>query len=177
MLANALTLFRLILAPVLVVAVVRQSYLAASAIFFLAVVTDFADGSVARRSGSVSPRGAFFDHAVDAIFCTAGTAALAHAGALTAVLPPLIAVAFLQYAVDSRILSGRGLRSSALGRWNGIAYYVIVAIPIVRDGLGLAWPGGFWVAILGWGLVVSTVASILDRARLLFRSRSSRVAS
>ncbi len=177
MLANALTLFRLALAPFLVFAIARESYPAASAIFFLAVATDFADGDVARRSGAASPRGAFFDHVVDAIFCTAGTAALAHAGTLPAVLPPLIAAAFLQYAVDSRIMSVRGLRASALGRWNGIAYYVIVAIPIVRDGLGLAWPDGFWVAMLGWGLVVTTVASILDRARLLFRSRSSRVAS
>ena len=177
MLANALTLFRLALAPVLVVAVIRQSYPAASVIFFLAVATDFADGNVARRSGSASPRGALFDHAVDAIFCTAGTAALAHAGALPAALPPLIAAAFLQDAADSRILSARGLRASALGRWNGIAYYVIVAIPILRDGLGLSWPGGFWVAMLGWGLVVTTVASILDRARLLFRCLSSRVAS
>ncbi len=177
MLANALTLFRLALAPALVFAVARQSYPAASAIFFLAVVTDFADGNVARRSGLASPRGALFDHAVDAIFCTAGTAVLAHAGALPAVLPPLIAAAFLQYAVDSRILSARGLHATALGRWNGIAYYVIVAIPIVRDGLGLAWPGGFWVGMLGWGLVVTTVASILDRARSLFRIRSGRVAS
>ena len=177
MLANALTLFRLVLAPVLVVAVVRQSYPAASAIFFLAVVTDFADGSVARRSGSVSPRGAFFDHAVDAIFCTAGTAALAYAGALPAILPPLIAVAFVQYALDSRIMSVRGLRASVLGRWNGVAYYAIVAIPIVRDALGLAWPDGSWVTMLGWGLVVTTVASMLDRARLLLRNRSSRFAS
>ena len=114
---------------------------------------------------------------VDAIFCTAGTAALAYAGALPAILPPLIALAFLQYALDSRIMSVRGLRGSVLGRWNGIAYYAIVAIPIVRDALGLAWPDGFWVTMLGWGLVLTTVASMLDRARLLFRNRSSRVAS
>ncbi len=177
MLANALTLSRLTLAPILVVAVVRESHLAASAIFFLAVATDVADGNVARRLGVASPRGAFFDHVVDAIFCSAGTAALAYAGALPAILPPLIALAFLQYALDSRIMSVRGLRGSVLGRWNGIAYYAIVAIPIVRDALGLAWPDGFWVTMLGWGLVLTTVASMLDRARLLFRNRSSRVAS
>ena len=191
MVANALTLLRLALAPVLVLAIARDEPLAASAIFFVAVATDFADGRAARRSGVVSPWGGLFDHGVDAVFCTAGTAALACAGALPALLPPLIAVAYVQYALDSRWqggaaaaqrarkaegrasradvrrapawLAARGLRPSALGRWNGIAYYVIVAVPIVRDALGLAWPGSATVQVLAWGLVATTVVSIVSR--------------
>ncbi len=163
MVANALTLLRLALAPVLVLAIARDEPLAASAVFFVAVATDFADGHAARRTGVVSPWGERFDHGVDAVFCTAGTAALACAGVLPAVLPPLIAVAFVQYALDSRSPAARGLRPSALGRWNGIAYYVIVAVPIVRDALGLAWPGSATVQVLAWGLVATTVVSIVSR--------------
>ena len=183
MVANALTLLRLALAPVLVLAIARDEPLAASAVFFVAVATDFADGDAARRSGVVSPWGGLFDHGADAVFCTAGTAALACAGVLPAVLPPLIAVAYVQYALDSRWqggaaaaqraegerrrapawLAARGLRPSALGRWNGIAYYVIVAVPIVRDALGLAWPGSATVQALAWGLVATTVVSIISR--------------
>jgi len=192
--ATALTLLRLALAPVLVFAITRESPLAASAVFFAAVATDFADGHAARRSGFVSPWGGLFDHGVDAVFCTAGTAALACAGVLPVLLPPLIAIAFIQYALDSRWqggaaaaqraegerrrapawLTARGLHASALGRFNGIAYYVAVAVPIVRDTLGLGWPGPLLVRLLAWGLVATTVASILDRVRLLLRARSAR---
>jgi phosphatidylglycerophosphate synthase len=192
--ATALTLLRLALAPALVFAIARESPLAASAIFFAAVATDFADGHVARRSGVVAPWGGLFDHGVDAVFCTAGTAALACAGVLPVLLPPLIAIAFLQYALDSRWQGGEaaaqraegerrrppprlapsGLRASSLGRFNGIAYYVVVAIPIVRDALGLGWPGPLLVRLIAWGLVATTAASILDRVRLLLRARSAR---
>ena len=202
MVATALTLLRLALAPVLVLAITRESPLAASAVFFAAVATDFADGHAARRSGFVSPWGGLFDHGVDAVFCTAGTAALACAGVLPVLLSPLIAIAFVQYALDSRWqggaaaaqrarkaegrasrtdlrrapawLAASGLHASALGRFNGIAYYVVVAVPIVRDTLGLGWPGPLLVRLLAWGLVATTAASILDRVRLLLRARSAR---
>jgi hypothetical protein len=88
-------------------------------------------------------------------------------------LAPLIGVAFLQYALDSKLMRSRGLRASALGRWNGIAYYVIVAVPVVRDALGLGWPGAGLVRALGWALVATTLLSISDRLRLLARARGS----
>jgi phosphatidylglycerophosphate synthase len=141
----------------------------AATIFFLAVATDFADGWVARRYGEVTPFGGFADHAVDATFVTTGAAALACIGALPALLPALIALAFTQYALDSRVLAASGLVPSRLGRWNGLAYYVVVAIPIVRDALVLGWPAPLLVMILGWALVCSTLISMIDRLRLLSR--------
>jgi len=90
------------------------------------------------------------------------------------VLPWLIAAAFVQYALDSRALSASGLFPSRLGRWNGIAYYVIAAIPIVRDALALDWPGAALVSALAWLLIASTIASMVDRLRLLAARRSGR---
>jgi phosphatidylglycerophosphate synthase len=168
--ANGLTLLRLLCAPPLAFAIAAGAPLAATCIFFLAVATDFADGWVARRFGEESPFGGLVDHAVDAAFVTVGTVALAAQAALPMLLPPLIAVAFLQYALDSRVLAERGLHGSALGRWNGIAYYVIVAVPIVRDAFGWSWPGAGLVLALGWALALSTLLSIGDRLRLLLRS-------
>jgi phosphatidylglycerophosphate synthase len=180
-LANALTFLRLALAPVLVAAVLGDAPGAGVLLFALAVATDVADGRLARRRSETSALGGTLDHAVDAAFVTAGTAALAWRGALPAALPPLIAAAFLQYALDSRARAGAaagpawegadparsgGLRGSALGRWNGIAYYAIVAVPLVRDALALGWPGPRLVLALGWLLVATTVVSMLDRLRL-----------
>jgi phosphatidylglycerophosphate synthase len=173
-LANGLTLLRLLAAPVFAAAVSAGAPRLAVAFFALAVATDLADGWVARRFGQTSPRGELIDHAVDAIFVSTGAAALAAAGVLPSVLPLLIVCAFLQYAVDSRLTAGRGLRGSALGRWNGIGYYAIVGTPVVRDALGLGWPGAGLVMVLGWGLVASTLLSIGDRLRRLVQARRDR---
>jgi phosphatidylglycerophosphate synthase len=188
--ANGLTFARLALAPVLVTCVLAGAPLVGSLVFALAVATDVADGRLARRRAEATPFGGVLDHAVDAAFVTAGTAALAAQGALPAPLAPLIALAFLQYALDSRVgnrgnhgdvprvetsaAAGTapaaprgGLLGSALGRWNGIAYYVAVAVPLVRDALALGWPGPALVRALGWGLVATTALSMLDRSRRL----------
>ena len=122
----------------------------------------------------MSSFGGFADHAADATFVVIATAALARTGVLPAVLPWLIAAAFVQYALDSRALSASGLFPSRLGRWNGIAYYVIAAIPIVRDALALDWPGAALVSALAWLLIASTIASMVDRLRLLAARSSPR---
>jgi phosphatidylglycerophosphate synthase len=172
--ANALTLLRLLLAPPFVLAVRAGEPVLAGLLFAAAAASDFADGRVARSRGESSSRGALFDHAVDAVFVSAGAAALASVGALPLALAPLIALAFVQYALDSRWMRASGLRASPLGRWNGIAYYVIVAVPVVRDALGLGWPGPGLVRALGWALVATTLLSIIDRLRLLAAARGSR---
>ena len=169
--ANGLTLLRLLAAPLFAAAVSAGSPRIAVAFFSLAVATDLADGWVARRFGEASPRGELIDHAVDAIFVSSGAAALAAVDVLPALLPVLIACAFVQYAVDSRLTAARGLRGSALGRWNGIGYYAIVCTPVVRDALGLAWPGAGLVMLLGWGLAASTLVSMGDRLRRFVRAR------
>jgi len=189
--ANGLTLARLALAPVLVACVLAGAPRAGSLVFALAVATDVADGRLARRRAEASPLGGALDHAVDALFVTAGTTALAARGALPPILPPMIALAFVQYAIDSRLASRAGsasdvartgagsaadaapatpgawLRGSALGRWNGIAYYVAVAVPLLRDALALGWPAPPLVRALGWALVATTALSMLDRSRSL----------
>lgn len=67
--------------------------------------------------------------------------------------------------LDSRALAGRRLRASGLGRANGIAYFVLLGIPLLRDALGLAAPGDAVVRGLGWVLVATTLLSMAERAR------------
>lgn len=169
--ANALSLLRLAVAPALAAAIVAGRAELATALFALAVATDFADGAVARRYGEASPLGGLLDHAIDATFCVLGLAAHAATGVVPWSLPLLVAAAFAQYVVDSKSLAGRPLRASRLGRWNGIAYYVAVAVPIVRDTLGWSWPGAALVWWLAAALVASTLVSMADRALALWRLR------
>jgi phosphatidylglycerophosphate synthase len=161
--ANGLTASRLVAAPLLALAILREAHGVALLIFVAAVLTDLLDGRVARRFGEASSFGGVLDHATDAAFVTAGTGALGCAGEVPQILPWLIAAAFLQYVVDSRVTAGSSLRSSVLGRCNGVAYFAAVGIPVVRDGLGLAWPAAPLVNAIGWALVASTLLSMLQR--------------
>jgi phosphatidylglycerophosphate synthase len=161
--ANALTGIRLAAAPALALAIADGAPLTSAGLFALAVVTDFADGAVARHRGESSRLGGLLDHASDALFVTCGLAALAAGGVLTPLLPLLVALAFAQYAVDSRVVEGGALRGSALGRWNGIAYYVMLGVPVIRDALGLGWPPPGLVRALAFALVLTTVVSMASR--------------
>jgi CDP-diacylglycerol---glycerol-3-phosphate 3-phosphatidyltransferase len=161
--ANGLSLLRLAAAPALAAVVCAQRPRVAAALFALAVASDFADGAVARRRGEATPLGGLLDHACDASFVATGLAALAWLGAIPWALPPLVALAFVQYALDSRSLRGLPLRASRLGRWNGLAYYVLLATPLVRDALRLSWPPRAVVRGMGLALVASTLVSMGDR--------------
>jgi CDP-diacylglycerol--glycerol-3-phosphate 3-phosphatidyltransferase len=162
--ANGLTLLRLVLAPACALAVVGDQRALAFVFFWLAVATDLADGPIARRRGETSVFGAFFDHGTDALFVTSGLAALAQRGDVPVLLPILVVLAFTQYTLDSRVLSGQALRTSRLGRWNGIAYYVVLGIPVCRDAISLSWPRPNLVEAFAWALIATTLLSMTDRA-------------
>lgn len=170
--ANALSGLRLLSAPVFAFALAEGRTGLAFLLFWFAVVTDLLDGRVARARGEASALGGLLDHLADATFVTLGLLAAATRGAAPHVLPVLVALAFAQYAADSRALRGELLRASALGRLNGIAYFVPLGTVAVRDALGLAFPSDAWIRLLGWLLVGSTLLSMLDRAHALLRTRT-----
>ena len=179
--ANALTAVRLALVVPIAAALARPELLApaiVASLLGLAIASDLLDGPLARRTGTASPRGMLFDHTTDCVFVTGGLAGAAIAGAVTPMLPVLIPFAFGQYVVDSYVWHRqRQLRASFLGRSNGILYFVpIVLIASAR----LPFPAGFAsflrlaASMLGYLLVASTVASIIDRATTPYRSPEQR---
>jgi len=170
--SNALTLSRLVAGPFFFCALAGDAPKLAGLLFWAAVATDIADGRVARARGESSHFGGMLDHATDAIFVALGLAALALRGAVPAILPVLVLGAFVQYVLDSRIQDGRGLRGSALGRWNGVFYFVPPGIVATRGALDLDLPSDEWVWILGLFLVASTLLSIAGRARAAWFARS-----
>ena len=181
-LANALTGLRLLLAPVMGWAILQQFWLIASLSMILAIVTDVYDGKIARSQNLTSAFGGFFDHGTDAFFVSVGAWALAESALITPWLWPCIALAFVQYALDSKVLAGHTLRTSLLGRYNGVGYYAIVAtaigaqtlqsglyeitaqqpesLGVAVEAIALLHSAVFWAA---WFLVATTLASIADR--------------
>ena len=169
--AHLLTGLRLLLAVPTTLAFARAELWSPGlllACVVIAIATDFCDGIIARRTKTASPGGRLFDHATDFLFVTSGLAGAAVSGDVTFALPVLIVVAFSLYALDTYYLHReKRLRMSVLGRWNGIAYFVpLVLVSASRLGSleGLAGVLDASILVVSYGLVLSTVASIIDRA-------------
>lgn len=174
--ANLLTTIRLGLIVPLAMAFADPGFLSSAMLALglsLAIASDYLDGKAARYFGTASARGMLFDHGTDFLFVTACLAGLAVQGQVSFLLPVFITIAFSQYVIDSYFLyRQKQLRMSMLGRWNGILYFVpLVAVVIARlsDGAVSGFAYGV-VQVLGYGLLLSTLASIVDRGLAPFRT-------
>jgi CDP-diacylglycerol--glycerol-3-phosphate 3-phosphatidyltransferase len=168
--ANVLTAVRLLLIAPFAFFMAKGDQ--CSAIFALvawsvALASDFLDGPIARRKGTVTPFSGTFDHTSDFLFVTCGLFAGAYRGVFPWILPVLIVAAFAQYFIDSYWIHRQAkLRGSKLGRYNGMLYFVPLCMDIlIRLGVRFLQP---LLTILVWLLVLSTVVSMGHR--LMFRS-------
>ncbi len=180
-LANLLTSVRiLIIVPFCVSMLFWRGDTAGSAgnwllpLLLIAIATDYFDGIVARARNEASSGGMLFDHTTDFFFVTSGLATAGWLGLSPKILPVLIVIAFAQYVLDSYYLHRqKSLKMSFLGRWNGIFYFLPLALiagaaPAALTGWSQFLLGAtHWVAQL---LVISTLLSIADRALAPWRS-------
>lgn len=166
-LANFLTAVRLVLVLPFAFFMARadeRSAIFALIVWVVALTTDFLDGPIARRTGTVTPLSGTFDHTTDFLFVTSGLFAGAWRGAFPWILPILITAAFSQYVIDSYWIHRQAkLRGSKLGRYNGMLYFVPTCLEIViRLGLRFLQPA---LTVLVWLLVASTLVSMAQRLR------------
>ena len=169
--ANLFTALRLLLAVPVAWSIIDPQFIRPWLLLLLlvlAIASDLLDGIVARKLNTASAQGQLFDHATDFLFVVSGLAAAAYAKLLHPLLPILVAVAFSQYVLDSRFLfKQKHLHLSFLGRWNGILYFVpIVLIAVSRmEFIAQREPVLLLlISMFGYGLILSTLASIVDRA-------------
>ena len=163
--ANALTAVRLLLVIPFAFFMSRadeRSALFALMIWVVALATDFLDGPIARRRGTVSGLSGAFDHTSDFLFVVSGIFAGAFRGAFPWILPLCITAAFAQYAIDSYWLHRQlRFRGSKLGRYNGMLYFAPTCMEIVIR-LGARFLQQL-LTIFVWALVLSTLVSMGQR--------------
>ena len=162
-LPNLLSLSRLLLSFVSAYAILTTSWILAASVFVIAVVSDFVDGILARLLHAESRIGNLLDHGSDALFVVCSVGALSVLGIIPWLLAPLIAIAFIQYVVDSRILNKHSLQPSLLGKVNGVSYFIVIGIAVSQQALSLNFPPLVLATWGGYALIVTTIASMIDR--------------
>jgi phosphatidylglycerophosphate synthase len=142
--------------------ILSNRWLTASFLLILAILSDIFDGRIARRKNQDSAFGGLLDHSCDAFLVAVLLFVLSKTHGIPLFLPLLVLGSFLQYVLDSKALSGHKLRTSFLGRSNGIAYYVLASICIFTEALGINFSGNLFI-VFAWVLISSTAVSMSER--------------
>jgi len=172
---NVLSFLRILLIPVFVVLIVRPSTTTAGLILFsIVAATDWVDGWVARRTGSVSELGKILDPVADRLAMAAGLIALVVRGAfpLWAALLILARDAAILVA-GSLLLAGRKVRIDVRFIGKIATLTLMFAVPFVSWGtlelplaaaaLAAGWVG-FAVGIVEYYLAAGVYVGDLRRA-------------
>ena len=160
-LPNAITLSRIALVPVLILALKDQHYGLALALFVLAGLSDALDGFLAKRLNLVSRLGGILDPAADKILLISAYVMLTVLEQipfwlmLTVAFRDLLIVGgYLVYVAHSGPVS---MRPSTLSKLNTVLQITLIGVILVEKAEYLSYPGG--VDVLIYAVFATTVAS------------------
>lgn len=181
-LPNLLTLARIFLVPLFLVAILtRLPYggLLAAGIFVIAAITDGVDGYLARRNREVTRLGKFLDPLADKLLISAALVALVELGHITTWVAMVIIGREMAVTGLRAIAAGEGTIISA-GPW-GKAKTVIQIIFIVAVILGQSPSTANWFRTLAlvleqpllWAAVALTIGSGIDYGLAYYRGLQS----
>jgi CDP-diacylglycerol--glycerol-3-phosphate 3-phosphatidyltransferase len=159
---NVLTVVRILLVPVLVVALLEKTSggdLLAAIVFAVASVTDALDGRLARSRNSITTFGKLMDPIADKLLIVAALVSLVSRGRLEAWVAMVIiarefAVTVLRAAIGAQ--QGVVISASALGKLKTVAQVIMVMVLIAIDDRPL------WISLLIYLTVAITVLSGAD---------------
>jgi CDP-diacylglycerol--glycerol-3-phosphate 3-phosphatidyltransferase len=160
-LPNVLTVLRIMLVPVLVVALLGNTPagdVLAAVVFALASLTDFIDGYLARARGSVTTFGKLMDPLADKLLIVAALLALVSLGRLAAwvamvIIARELAVTVLRLGATQ---AGVVMAASTFGKVKTCLQIAAILAAIAVHGRPL------WVSLLLYLAVLVTVLSGLD---------------
>ena len=170
--ANLITFARILLIFPTAYGIIRGQTLLSIGGFGLIIVSDVLDGVLARRLETPNRFGTLIDHGADAIVVVSLSFIFSRMNLCPVLLPAAIALAFSHYALDATRINARTPRPSALGKINGIAYFVFCAVCLLFT-LGqetltkeTADTTALVINIFSWILIASSFASIGQRFTL-----------
>jgi len=157
-LPNLLTIFRILLVPVLVVVLLSEIFESdwpAAVVFAIASATDVADGYLARRNDQVTNFGKLWDPLADKLLVTAALISLVSLGKLDAWVAMVVIAR--EFAVTGlrqvAIEQGHVIAASAAGKLKTLFQVAMVLVLIMVDGRPLG------AELLVYATVAITVSS------------------
>lgn len=163
---NALTLFRLLMVPVVVMLLLARADTLAVVVFAVAALTDFFDGRIARRHGPTRI-GQLLDPVADRLMLSSSAVVLAMRGLL-----PVWAVAILVgrdvLALLGSVVFGGRIRVNRVGKAATAVLMASVAIVILDPGkIGeIVFYAGFALSLVAGVLYVLSISRMADRGGL-----------
>jgi len=160
-LPNTLTLLRIFLVPVVVVALLDETPngdLIAAGVFALAALTDGLDGYIARSRGDITTFGKLMDPLADKLLVTAALVSLVSLGRLEAWIAMVIIAREFAVTGLRGVAAEQGvvIQASALGKLKTAIQVAAIVALIATD------PAPLGVDILVYVALVVTVASGVD---------------
>jgi len=156
-LANAVSVVRLLAIPVFLWLVINDRLLVAFILLVAAVLTDFVDGMIARRTNEITKLGQFLDPFADRLFIAATVIALA----IQDVVPWWFVVAVMLrdalLGIGGLVMSRHGAGTLPVKWWGKVATFAMLfVLPLFL--LGAVFPEvGVVTNPIAWVLAVVTV--------------------
>lgn len=187
-LANMLGIARIAATPVVIALILIGTPglgIAAAILFFVAALTDFFDGWVARARGEVSPLGVFMDLTADKVLVGGVLVAMVEVGLLptwivaTIVVRELVIAGVRQAAAaEDVVIAARALgKAKTLTTLVGmevllLAHDALTGGPLASTGWGTGMQAvGFWLMVLATALTLVSGWDYLRGALPLLRGR------
>jgi CDP-diacylglycerol--glycerol-3-phosphate 3-phosphatidyltransferase len=160
-LPNALTVGRILLVPVMVFALTRETGtgdVVAAFLFWLAGVTDFVDGWLARRSELITNFGKLADPIADKLLVASALITLVALGRLGAWVAVVIIGRELAVTITRAMAAQQGdvIAAAWLGKVKTAFQLVVILLLILID------PTPTWLDVAVWAMVAITLWSGLD---------------
>ncbi len=160
-LPNVLTVLRILLVPVVVVALLNETPngdLLAAIVFALASVTDWVDGYLARSRGSITTFGKLMDPIADKLLVVGALVSLVSLDRLQAWVAMVIIARELAVTMSRMAATGQGVVIAA-NRWGKVK----TALQVLMIFLLITVSGSpLWLDLLVYGTVAVTVISGLE---------------
>ena len=172
-LANTLSVMRIALSPVFLVLFVSEDALLRQlslAVFFIAALTDWYDGEIARRSGTVTNMGKFLDPLADKFLTSAAFLAFALLGAVPWWMVIVVIVRDMVITVLRSLAEHRGAHivTSKSAQWKTfIQMTVLYYLLLLTVGRDVAWVRGLLGGTLDALLAPAVVNALMLAVTLL----------
>jgi CDP-diacylglycerol--glycerol-3-phosphate 3-phosphatidyltransferase len=168
-----LTLTRIVAVPLLILFLISSSRvhaLIAAAIFIAAALTDWLDGSLARRRNQVTTLGTLLDPIADKLLVAAALVSLLQIDKVSAWVVVVIVGRELAVTGLRAVAAGVGVivPASRLAKWKTVAQYVAVTLLILEKSIETPAVHVGATAVL-WVALALTVGSAIDYFYRFFR--------